>query len=160
MQDWLKLVLHSSELSKYLLTMTKPNDQSNGDTVAIPQPHGGALKPFQPGQSGNPAGKPKGTKHVSTWIQELLNDKDFDISKYVAFSKPYKGAPMEAIIITAVVQALQGDPKWADLLLKYGYGSSSTVEHSGTIKHVPILGGAGVQSNDSNIQAPEASQED
>jgi hypothetical protein len=28
--------------------------------------------PFKPGQSGNPAGKPKGTKHKSTLIREAL----------------------------------------------------------------------------------------
>ena len=30
------------------------------------------LKPWKPGQSGNPSGKPKGTNHLSTWIRELI----------------------------------------------------------------------------------------
>lgn len=30
------------------------------------------LKPFQPGQSGNPSGKPKGAKHYSTLLKEAL----------------------------------------------------------------------------------------
>lgn len=34
---------------------------------------------FQPGESGNPAGKPKGTKHLSTHIQEMLNDEKFEL---------------------------------------------------------------------------------
>lgn len=133
--------------------------ESSDGAMIIPAHGRGALKPFQPGQSGNPAGLPKGTKHVSTWIQELLNDEEFDLSKFVS-GKPYKGAPMQAIIITAVVQALQGDPKWADLLFKYGYGTKNQVQHSGTIKHVPILGGLGVHSNDSDAQAIEAPKED
>jgi hypothetical protein len=32
----------------------------SGVTVELPQPHGGTLRPFKPGQSGNPSGRPKG----------------------------------------------------------------------------------------------------
>lgn len=125
----------------------------SGTKVVLPQPHGGVLTPFQKGKPGGP-GRPKGSKHVSTWIQELLNDEEFDLSKFVA-GKPYKGAPMQAIIITAVVQALQGDPKWADLLFKYGYGTNTKVEHSGAIAVQPILSGLSkdVHADDSNDQA-------
>lgn len=35
------------------------------------------LRPWKPGQSGNPAGKPKGTKHLSTWMQEMLEDEEY-----------------------------------------------------------------------------------
>jgi len=30
---------------------------------------------FKPGQSGNPAGKPKGTKHLSTMLKAMLNEE-------------------------------------------------------------------------------------
>lgn len=30
------------------------------------------LKPFKPGESGNPAGRPKGTKNMSTILKEML----------------------------------------------------------------------------------------
>jgi len=94
----------------------------------IPQPHGGSLTPFQPGQSGNPKGRQKGYKHISTWIEELLNDEKFEAN--ILDSKlglvEYKGAPVKAIVSVAIQKALN-DPKtgqkWADWLAKYGYGS-------------------------------------
>ena len=33
------------------------------------------LKSWLPGQSGNPSGKPKGIKNLSTWIREFLEDE-------------------------------------------------------------------------------------
>lgn len=95
-----------------------------GEVVPIPQPHGGALTPFQPGQSGNPAGKPKGAKHISTWIQELLNDEEFEarILDSKIGIKEYKGAPLKAIIEVAIVKSINGDNKWAEWLAKHGYG--------------------------------------
>lgn len=90
----------------------------------IPQPHGGSLTPFQPGQSGNPAGKPKGTKHLSTHIQDLLNDEEFDT--WLQHPKEgfvqFKGAPIKAIVMTAVRKATAGDDKAREWLAKYGYG--------------------------------------
>jgi hypothetical protein len=136
------------------------DDGSSGGLVVVPQPHGGALTPFQPGQSGNPAGKPKGTKHISTWIQELLHDEEFTLDNFNFGGKQFKGAPIKAITTVAVMQALQGDEKWANWLAKYGYSEKKTVEHTGTIKHVPILGGASVHSNDSDTQVAETTESD
>lgn len=80
---------------------------------------------FKPGQSGNPNGLPKGTKHISTWIQEMLNDETFDnvIEDQNGKRVEFKGAPLKAIIMTAVVKANKGDNRWADWLAKYGYGT-------------------------------------
>lgn len=75
---------------------------------------------FKPGQSGNPAGVPKGTKHLSKWIQDLLNDKEF-VSDNLNGQK-YKGAPIGAIIKVAIKKSLDGDSKWAEWLGKHGYG--------------------------------------
>jgi hypothetical protein len=98
--------------------------------------------PFKPGQSGNPAtqfkpgvqppggGKPKGAKHLSTWIQELLNDEQFetviiDAKKGVV---EYKGAPLKAILAAQIQMALHSKDesirlKAFDMLGKYGYGT-------------------------------------
>lgn len=80
------------------------------------------------GQSGNPSGKPKGSKHVSTWIQELLNDSSFQatIKSPSGSTMKYKGAPIKAIIQTAIIHALQGDKQWAEWLAKYAYRESET----------------------------------
>jgi hypothetical protein len=79
------------------------------------------LKSWKPGQSGNPAGKPKGTKHLSTWIREMLEDDSFTAK--LASGKTAKGAPVKAIIQSLAVKALEGDMKAFDLLAKYGYGT-------------------------------------
>jgi len=77
------------------------------------------LKPWKPGQSGNPAGKPKGTKHISTLIQELLNDEKFSVS---VNGKRYRGVPIKAMIKTQVILAMDGNTRAFDILLKHGWG--------------------------------------
>ena len=88
-------------------------------------PNIGADTQFKPGESGNPAGKPKGTKHVSTWIQELLNDEEFEtlLADPREGWKTYKGAPMRAIVQVMAKKAIQGDVKAFDVLSKYGWGT-------------------------------------
>lgn len=84
-------------------------------------PHDGVK--FQPGESGNPAGKPKGAKHLSTYIQEMMEDDSFTV-EYVegCTLKKHKGAPVKALVVVAFMKALAGDNKWAEWLGKYGYG--------------------------------------
>lgn len=85
----------------------------------------GAKTQFQPGQSGNPAGKPKGTISLSSHIQRMLNDESFELflSHPREGYKRHEGVPVEAIIRTAVMKAAGGDTRWADWLAKYGYGT-------------------------------------
>lgn len=87
---------------------------------------------FKPGQSGNPDGSKPGYKHISTHIQNMLNDEDF-----TAFledeGKEFKGAPLKAIIGAAIQQSLRGNDKAREWLAKYGYGQKFEVEHSGEI---------------------------
>lgn len=87
---------------------------------------------FKPGESGNLDGKPKGTIHLSTHIQNLLNDQEF--SPELMDGKEFKGTPLKAIIMTAMKKAHEGDNKWAEWLAKYGYGNKLEIEHSGEIK--------------------------
>jgi hypothetical protein len=42
------------------------------------------LKPFKKGQSGNPAGKPKGTENVSTRLKRLLALDDNELKMHLA----------------------------------------------------------------------------
>jgi hypothetical protein len=80
---------------------------------------------FQPGQSGNPAGLPKGYKKLSTWINELLNDEQFEVWMQHPKEgvKLYKGAPGKAIVQTAIQKAAGGDDKAREWLAKYSEGS-------------------------------------
>lgn len=92
---------------------------------------------FKPGQSGNPAGKPKGTKHINTWIQELIGDPDFeaqlfDLQKMSVVE--FKGAPIKAIIKATITEALSArDPRVRaqarEWIAKYGWPTKN--EHTG-----------------------------
>jgi hypothetical protein len=42
------------------------------ENAALKQRRRGRGRPFEPGQSGNPAGKPKGTRHQLTMLAEQL----------------------------------------------------------------------------------------
>jgi hypothetical protein len=65
----------------------------------------------------------KGKKHLTTWIQNLLEDEDFEanILDSKIGIKEYKGAPIAAIIQVLTVKAINGDVKAIDLLMKYGW---------------------------------------
>lgn len=128
--------------------------------VLIPEHGNGVLRPFPPGVSGNPAGKPKGTKHISTWIQELMNDEEFTVDNFLHGGKQYKGAPIKAIIQVAMYQALAGEKDWADWLAKYGW--RETVQHEHTVEIKPILGGLStgeLSANNSDQEAIPSPQE-
>lgn len=62
---------------------------------------------FKPGASGNPHGRPKGTKNFKTLFEEELHDKisirDGKVTKSVS--------KQEAIIKTIMRDALKGEPK-------------------------------------------------
>lgn len=88
-------------------------------------PEVGRNTQFKPGVSGNPDGKPKGTKHISTWVQELLSDETFTarILDSKMGIKDFQGAPVKAIIEVAIVHALNGDQRWAKWLSDNGWGT-------------------------------------
>lgn len=102
------------------------------------------LKPWKPGQSGNPNGKPKGTKHLSTRIQNILQDENF--SQKLSDGTVLKGAPVEVILRVLVVRAAEGDLRAFDLLGKYGYGNKLDVTSDGQQLPTPIYGGLSSRS--------------
>lgn len=66
----------------------------------------------------------KGVKHLSTHIQELLNDESFTAKYLEGYDlKETNGPPIKAIVRVAAIKAIAGDTKWADWLGKYGYGT-------------------------------------
>lgn len=87
------------------------------------------LIPAKKGEVRNPKGKPKGTIHLATHIQNMLNDEEFETllidAKQGAID--YKGAPVKAIIKVAIHKAIHDKDKgqqWAEWLAKHGYGST------------------------------------
>jgi hypothetical protein len=91
--------------------------------MSNPQPMTKHLEDTQwtPGVSGNPAGKPKGTKHLSTHIREMLEDEQFE--QKLQDGSVLKGAPVKALIRTLLIKAVNGDLRAFGLLARYGYGT-------------------------------------
>lgn len=115
---------------------TKPKKLLNGGV----DPAVGQATQFQPGESGNPAGKPKGTKHLSTWIQELLNDENFKATIRRGLEiVDYEGAPIKAIIQAQIILALNGDTKAFDTLAKRGYGDKLEVTGADGEALIPVV---------------------
>jgi Family of unknown function (DUF5681) len=67
-------------------------EHAMAENPAAMQRRRGLGKPFRPGQSGNPAGKPKGTRHRATMLAERLLDGE-----------------AEAMLRTVIEKAKQGD---------------------------------------------------
>lgn len=69
---------------------------------------------YQPGQSGNPGGRPKGGQNLKTLFNKILNEQ-------VALrdgAKVRKISKAEAVIRSVVVGALRGDPRSMAILLR------------------------------------------
>jgi hypothetical protein len=100
------------------------------------------LIPPKKGEVRNPKGKPKGTIHLSTHIQNLLNDEKFEawIPDARVGVKEYKGAPVKAILSALVIKAMAGDVKAFDALAKYGYGTKLDITSLGEkLETAPLI---------------------
>ena len=64
---------------------------------------------FKPGHSGNPKGRPKGVKNLSTDVAEELSEK-IPVTEY---GKSYKITKQRALIKTLVAKGLKGDMRAA-----------------------------------------------
>ncbi len=71
------------------------------------------LKPWKPGQSGNPAGRRPGSKNVSTIVRELLGqDAKEGVLRVNSISHLTKGKPTsyaQAMVHVMIQKALEGD---------------------------------------------------
>lgn len=110
---------------------------------------------FKPGNPGGP-GIPKGYKHISTWIQEMMNDDEFEarlLDPKGGFID-FKGPALQAIIMTARHKASNGDEKAREWLAKYGWGTKLDLTTGGKPMPAPIFGGT------ANLPADDSVQED
>ena len=82
------------------------------------------LKPFKKGFDARRGSKPKGTKHLSTLIQEMASDPDFHtyISHPIKGYVEYQGMPIKAIVGTAITRAIAGDIRAMEWLARNGWG--------------------------------------
>lgn len=100
--------------------------------MALPPP---TIGQWKPGESGNPAGRPKGSKNLSQHIENMLNDPDFELK--LRDGSMIKGAPIGAIIKAAIVKAIAGDMRAFDMLAKYGYGTKMDITSGGEKLELP-----------------------
>lgn len=96
---------------------------------------------FKPGQSGNPNGRPKGSKNLATLIRELENE-DFDWKHVPIKNKDavmQMGSPFRAIVMVALGQAISGDKAAREWLRKAGYGDRLDVTSDGEKLKVALV---------------------
>lgn len=84
----------------------------------MPDYETGYMKPpksgqFQPGQSGNPRGRPSGSKNTHKLLDEIVNEK-IQMTKN---GKPVKISKKQAMLLQATNKAVQGDLKALQTLL-------------------------------------------
>ena len=97
-------------------------------------PQVGKNTQFKPGQSGNPKGVPKGTKHLSTLIREI--GENIDWSKTTLKNKEdikskYGNNFWEALVYVQATKAMAGDPKAAQFLAENGFGKHMDITSNG-----------------------------
>lgn len=68
----------------------------------------------------------KGSKHLSTYIQEALTDENFELK--LKDGSILKEMPIKAIIKTAVAKSVSGDTRAMEWLAKHGYGNLVRIE--------------------------------
>lgn len=94
------------------------DEDAKGKVVRMPVRVGYKHPPvhtrFQPGQSGNPIGRAKGSQNFKTLFNKILNEK-IAVREGSGVRKVSKA---EAILRTVVVGALKGDVRHAAMLMK------------------------------------------
>lgn len=81
--------------------------------------------------------KPKGAVSLSTHIQRILEDPNFELK--LKDGTVIEGAPIKAIISAAVAKAAKGDMRAFDMLGKYGYGTKVDITSGGKELPRPIM---------------------
>lgn len=102
---------------------------------------------FKKGQSGNPAGRPKGRKSLSTEIQKMMDDPKFieKLSEGIkaktgidpAVDPQFQDTPMKAIITVALIESMNPNihpdtrNKARTWVGKFGYGTKVDITSDG-----------------------------
>jgi hypothetical protein len=118
----------------------------------------------------------KGAVHLSTWIQEMMEDESFTGEYIEGYTlKKHIGAPVKALVRVAFLKSMGGDQRWADWLAKYGYGTKLQLSNDPDNPITPLqqlnnkeldayinglIAGAAAQAKGSNQGAQPADSKD
>ena len=90
---------------------------------------------FKPGQSGNPAGRPKGSTNLRTKVEKELR-KSVSVTKN---GKPTKMTKGDVIVAQLVDSSMKGDVRTAAIVLRLTEDSvSAPMAASNTIAEIPL----------------------
>jgi hypothetical protein len=110
--------------------------------MANPAPIIKNLKPWKPGQSGNPKGRRVGSKNLTTLVRELVADEQ--LADKLLPKKPRwwdvlpdkNGA--NAMVMAVLVKACEGDISAFSALAKAGWGNSLGLSEPEEREELPI----------------------
>lgn len=98
---------------------------------------------WKPGQSGNPDGKPKGSKHLSTLIREIGENVDWSkttLKNKDQLKEKYGNNGWKAIVYVAITKAMAGDPQAMKWLAENGFGKHLDITSGGEKLPTVIIG--------------------
>lgn len=97
---------------------------------------------FKPGESGNPAGRPRGAVNLSTRIKNLLEGHTAlpkNIADTIKNAVGEDKKALDALLIVALLQGLQGEVRSTELLLDRGYGKAPPTDPEDEPKPTEIV---------------------
>lgn len=117
------------------------------------------LRPWNSGVSGNPKGRPKGSRNIKKVIQDMLNDPGIYERLPKNLSRGTE-TPLEAILCTLMVKAMRGDIRATDVLLKYSVDRNIVVQGDGFFSQnelrITVVGSDGNPHSDLFAEIDEA----
>lgn len=90
---------------------------------------------FKPGESGNPAGRPKGSRNRQTIVREMLDAAIHARFNDIPIIKPVDGETnFENMVAAQIAKALRGDTTAFKELADSGFGKvKDVIEHQGSL---------------------------
>jgi Family of unknown function (DUF5681) len=89
---------------------------------------------FKPGQSGNPSGRPKGTRNLRTDVRDTLQAP----VKVADKGRPRRISTQQAVLMRLREKALNGDARSLDRLLEYARVFNNDVEAAFTDASIAV----------------------
>ncbi|MGD9920371.1 MAG: DUF5681 domain-containing protein [Pseudorhodoplanes sp.] len=102
----------------------RPSSRSNSYEIGYGRPP--EKSKFQPGKSGNPKGRPKGSKNEQTILHEILH-RQIEVRDQ---GRRKKITVLQGMLLKFAEDALKGNPKAAAFLLGR-YGAVGSDDHAG-----------------------------